>query len=118
MHKRIVRSLAGVHFSHPTEEIYRQFSLLTISDINVYMIGIFVFKCIKSGHYTSWFQSRESTQLTRSTEQNLVHVPPIRTEHSKQCITYRGPTIWNAINFNIRNKSYDMFKIAFKSSLL
>ena len=54
VHKRIVRSLAGVRFPHPTEEI---FSLLTISDINVYMVGIFVFQFIKSRE-SSWFQRR------------------------------------------------------------
>ena len=74
--------------------------------------------CIKSREYTSWSQRRENTQPKRSTEQNLVHVPPIGTEHSKPCITYRGSTIWNDINFNIRSKSYDMFKIAYRSSLI
>ena len=68
-------------------------------DINVYIVGIFVFKCIDSRKYTSWFQRKENTLLTRSTEQNFVHVPPIRTEHSKRCITYSSPTIWNSINF-------------------
>ena len=26
---------------------------------------------------------------------NLIYVPQIHTEHSKQSIKYRGPTVWN-----------------------
>ena len=82
------------------------------------MVGIFMYKCSEKAEYASWFRQSESVRSTRSTEQNLMYVPHILTEHSKQCIKYRGPTVWNDISLNIRIISYDMFKIALKSSLL
>ena len=118
MHKRIIRSIAGVNISHPTHELFQRFSFLTLPNINLYMVGIFMYKCSQNEEYVSWFRQSENVRSTRSTEQNLMHVPQIHTEHSKQCIKYRGPTVWNDISLNIRIKSYDTFKVTFKSSLL
>ena len=57
------------------------------------MIGIFIYKCSQKEEYASWFRQSENARSTRSTEQNLICVPQIRTEHFKQYIEYRGPTI-------------------------
>ena len=118
MHKRIIRSIAGVNISQPTRELFQRFSFLTLPNINLCMVGIFMYKCSQNEEYVSWFRQSENVRSTRSTEQNLMHVPQIHTEHSKQCIKYLGPTVWDDISLNIRIKSYDTFKVTFKSSLL
>ena len=82
------------------------------------MLGILNYKRSQNEEYASWFRQSETARSTRSTEQYFMYVPQIHSEHCKQCIKYRGPTVWNDIGLNIRFKSYDMFKITFKSNLL
>jgi len=104
--------------SHPTGVLYRQQSLLPLPNINVYMVGVFVYKCVHDENFVSWFGQRVCIRITRSTEEHHVAVPQVRTEHSQQCMSYRGPTVWNSVSSSIREKSYNLFKIAFKSTLL
>ena len=96
MYKRIIRSIAGVNISHPTRELFQRFSFLALPNINIYiyMVGIFIYKYSQNEEYVSWFRQSKNVRSTKSTKQNLMHVPQIHTEHSKQCINYRGPTVW------------------------
>ena len=76
-----------------------------------------MYKCVKDGR-NAWFEEIENTIATRSAVQNLIFIPQIRFKHSEQCISYRGPKIWNDIALNIRDKSYDTFKKNYKILLL
>lgn len=117
-HKKIIRALAGVGSLHPTEELFRELSLLNLRSINEYMVGIFIYKATQNDEYSTWFLTRNSERVTRSAEQEHLLVPSIRNEHSRQCILYRGPVIWNNINLEIRKKSYDHFKINYKIGVI
>ena len=101
--------MAGVSMSHPTGELYRKHSLLTLPNMNAYMVGIFMPKCVHDEKFVSWFGQKVCIHITRSTKEHHVAVPQDRTEHSKQC---------NSISSIIREKSYNLFKNAFKSTLL
>ena len=117
LHKKVIRAMAGVNRLHSTKELFSRFSLLSLPEINVYMVGIFMYKCVKDGR-NDWFEEAELLVSTRSASQNLIVIPRISNKHSEQCISYRGPKIWNDICLSTRNKSYDCFKKTFKTSLL
>ena len=59
------------------------------------MVGIFICKCSQNEEYASWFRHSENVRSTRSTEQILMYVSQIHTNHSKQCTNNYGPTVWN-----------------------
>ena len=118
LHKRIVRAMARVHSTYHTHELYVKFSMLNLRQINSYMVGIFVYKCTKDSEFTAWFPRPLQVRTTRSTENELLMIPQIPNEHSRQCISYRGPKVYNDISVEVRKKSYNGFKISYKKVLL
>ena len=116
-HKKILRALAGVCNNYPTFQIFEDTRLLTLDNINKYMVGIFVYKCLQDLDFSLWFSQENPSYFTRFMSTNPLSVPRIRNVHTEQCILYRGAVIWNHIPLEIRNKSYETFKCNFKAFL-
>ena len=118
IHKKIVRALAGVSYYHPTESLYKDLFILNPDKINAYMVGIFVYKCLRNDVAMPFFTYRQQTYSTRLAEDSPLFVPQIGNIHSEQRISYRGPFVWNSIPVEIRNLPFNSFKKAYKSILI
>ena len=116
--KKIMRAMAGVNNYYSSAELFKRYALLNMTQINMYMTAIFVFKSIQGPDERNIFRRVENIRTTRSVANDLLHVPQIRNVHSEQSITYRGPNVWNGIDLRIRNMSYDNFKMNYKAALL
>ena len=115
--KKILRGMAGVSLYAPSRPIFASFSLLTLDDINIYITALFVYKCLHSIEFRDWFRERSHSYPTRFDETLPLTVPRIANKHSEQCISYRGPVIWNELPVDIREQTYNCFKIRLKRLL-
>ena len=118
VHKKIIRAISGVGFNAHTHEHFNNYSFSALTNINVYMVGFFVYKCINDVDFLTWFTHRFFTYPTRLDQSSPVCVPRISSKHSEQCITYIGAIILSNIPLNTRNQTYNCFKIKFKRTLL
>ena len=57
------------------------------------------------------FQKFENTCMTRYTDKTKLAIPFRKHEYGKNCLSYRGTTIWNSLENNIKEaKSCNNFK--------
>ena len=57
------------------------------------------------------FQKFENTRMTRYTDKTKLAIPFRKHEYGKNCLSYRGATIWNSLENNIKEaKSCNNFK--------
>ena len=118
VHKKIIRAIDGAHRMAHTGDILERLSLLSLNNINKYMVAIFVYKCINGSEFSELFERRMSARSTRSSDRNLLFIPRIYNVHSEQSIDYRGPFIWNQIPSTISCLNYDSFKLKLKFMLI
>ena len=118
MQKKIIRGMAGVSLYDSSRPFFNSFSLLLLDNINIYMTALFVYKCLHSLDFMHWFRERSSNYPTRLDSTMPLTVPRISNKHSEQCISYRGPMIWNDLSLDIREQTYNCFKIRLKRLLL
>ena len=64
--------MAGVHSTYATYELYVTFSMLNLKQINLYMVGIFVYECSYDTEVNSWFPRPLQMRTTWSTEKLTV----------------------------------------------
>ena len=118
-HKKIIRAIAvDANRDRRSRDIFNDLHLLNLENINKYMSGIFVYKCLNDHHFSTWFNFRVSVYQTRAMEARPLEVPLITNLHSEQMISYRGAKLWNEIPTNITDNNYNSFKILYKTLLL
>ena len=111
--KKILRAMTRLRFNTHTRDNFNSYSLLTMENIKVYMVG-----CINKAEFGAGFMQRFSVHLTRLDESMSLCVPRVTNKHSKQFISYWGAVVWNNIHLDTCNQTYNCFKIRFKRTLL
>ena len=118
MQKKIVRAMAGVSLYEPPQQFFTEFSLLVLDNINIYMTAFFVYKCLQILDFSDWFTQLSSIYHIRFNQTTPILVPRIWNKHSEQCVIYRGPKIWNELPLDVREQTYNCFKMKLKQFLL
>ena len=52
--------MAGLRFNALTRDQFNSCSFLTMENINVYMLGLFLYKCTKDVEFLAWFTQKFS----------------------------------------------------------
>jgi retron-type reverse transcriptase len=121
LQKKIIRIISGTHVRarDHTAPLYRALGFLDISQINMYMSGIYVFKSLNNLSPCNWFHLYEGEYNTRFSAQSSLLVPFVRTTHSRQSIRFVGSNVWNMLPLVIKTASnYNSFKISLKRFML
>lgn len=118
--KKIVRTICFSNFREHSAPLFKSLQFLTLTDINKYMIGIMVYKSLFGLNCVDdWFSVYVNVYNTRLAVRGVLDVPPVRTNHSRQSVCYRGPIIWNTIPESIQTlETCNSFKFKFKRHLL
>lgn len=118
--KKIVRCISFSGARDHSSPLLKDLKMLTIGDINVYMVGIFVYKSLHGlNSCRSYFSFHETVHDTRLSQSVDLRPFPAITTHSQQSIKSNGPSVWNRIPAQIRLKeSCDTFKLLLKRYLL
>ena len=100
-----------------TEPLFSSLNILNVTQINMYMFGIFTFKSLAAHgpHFTPYicpYNTRLSTMTT-------VALPNIVSTHSRQSVRWVGSRLWNELPEDIRSQETNYsFKFKLKRHLL
>ena len=100
MQKKIVRIIHGVRPRTHTKPLFEGAKILNIYQINKYLIGKFMFNVHNSNTldiFTSLFAYNSSIHEHNTRQSTHLHVPLVKRDLSKTCLSYRGTVIWNDI---------------------
>ena len=112
MQKKIVRIIHGVRPRTHTKPLFEGAKILNIYQINKYLIGKFMFNVHNSNTldiFTSLFAYNSSIHEHNTRQSTHLHVPLVKRDLSKTCLSYRGAVIWNDIlkhNIKINESQY------------
>ena len=120
--KKIIRIITCSPYRAHTEPLFVANRLLTVYDINVYTVGIFMYNTITSAEptlFTSFFiQNDDVHEHATRTAQNL-HLPPWKINIRKFNIRYNGAIVWNSLPAYIKqSQSLMIFKRVFRKYLI
>ena len=100
LQKRIVRIIAGVKPREPSAPIFEDLKILSIFDINIYVIGKFMFEVY---HHESlkvfvlMFKANSDVHNHSTRQAGHFHLPLPKKMIGKSNVSYRGALIWNTI---------------------
>ena len=118
MQTKILCGMAGVSLYEPSQQIFTECSLLVLDNLEIYMKVLTAYRCLLRLDFTGWLMQRSSIYHTRFHQTAPLLVPKMSNRHSEQCISYRGPKIWNELPLYVREQTYNCFKIKSKRILL
>ena len=117
--KKIIRAMLGLRFRDHTAGVFNDLKILNLQHINFYMVCLFVYKCLHSNNFSTWFKFSDILYNTRASNDPKLFIPRILNKHAEQTIKYRGPLIFNQF-CSIENLflEYNSFKRFVKNKLL
>ena len=108
LQKRIVRVIAGVKPREHSAPLFKHLKILTIFQINVYVIGKFMYKVHHRktlNVFISMFKVNSSVHGYDTRQASHYHLPLPTKGLSKTGLCYRGAIIWNKIlSLGVRTK--------------
>lgn len=111
--KKIVRNITGSDYLSATKPLFHRTNILTVRDIYLYYLGIYMFK----HQFSNINIIPDHSHFTRF-RNNAVPTFQRLTQCQKS-IHFNGPTNWNSIPFHIRNSnSLSKFKKLYKEHLI
>ena len=116
LQKKIIRIIAGVGRFHHTDALFKSYKLLNIENINKYTTCIHVHRSINDLSPINFFNMQTNDFYSmRSSSDSVVKVTWPKSEQYRQCILYRGPTLYNSLPSHIRNiNNINSFKFNLK----
>ena len=108
LQKRIVRVIAGVKPREHSEPLFKMFDILTIFQINVYVLGKFMYQVYHHktlNVFITMFNVNSNVHGYNTRQASHFHLPRAKKELTKSNLSYRGAIIWNHImSQNVRTE--------------
>ena len=112
--KKLIRIISCAPFKAHTESLMFARRILSVTDINLYMSGIFMYQCLYCSIpkvFDDSFQRNNDVHGHNTRQANDLHVPYARLDIRKFCFKVNGAKIWNSTPILIRQlPSLDVFK--------
>ena len=115
----ILRVIVGLKPREHSAPLFKELNILSIFQINVYVIGKFMYKVYHQktlSVFISMFKLNSSIHNHNTRQANQFHLPQANKNLRKTSLSYRGAIIWNKIlSLGIRiNVSDAVFSKDFK----
>ena len=120
--KKAVRLISHAKFLAHTKPLFNNLSIMNIFEFSDYNIATFMYLC-----YNNFIPKNLSMKFCLNADIHFYntrgsfnfHLPKIRTSVAKNCISFKGPQIWNALPSHIKlSPSLNVFKRRYKLSLI
>ena len=112
--KKLVRIITCSPFRAYTEPLYFATKILNVCDINDYIIGTFMYECLKGNIpdiFRNYFQRNAAVHDHNLRNANDLHVPYGRLDIRKFSIRVTGANLWNSLPLFVKNsQSIHIFK--------
>ena len=122
LQKKIIRIISGAKYRDHTAPLFKCNGVLNMKQINVYMIGIFMYQSVNSELPTMLsdiFKYNRDVNRYVTRQSDDLFVPMHRTNIRRNAIAVHGSKVWNAIQNNIKMAaSLSCFKFKLKRYLL
>ena len=100
LQKKVVRIIAGVKPREHTDPIFKQYKLLTMNGINMFLTARFMFK-IHHGliidTFLGFFKRNREIHSYQTRQSSEYHLPCVHTELAKRNIRFHGVKNWNKL---------------------
>lgn len=111
--KRVLRCIAGVSYTHPCKDIFKNYKILTLPSLYIFELCIYVFK-----NQTKFILNSHYHNVNTRQKQNF-HVPFARLKITAKSPNFIGPKFFNLLPDDIKYiKSESLFKSRLKEFLL
>ena len=98
--KGLIRLVTGSTYRAHTEPLFYANRILTVFDINVYMSGVFMYKCLKeptTDIFQCYFQTNRDVHGRNTRNADALNVPFARLDIRKFNMRINGAVLWNAL---------------------
>ena len=100
LQKRAIRIVCNSAFRAHSEPLFKECNILTIYNINIYLVGIFMFQyyhnLLPKANLELFMSRRDIHQRnTRNSSRVILQLPLCRTELRKRTLCYDGSYLWN-----------------------
>ena len=117
MQKKIIRVLTRSEFYAHTKPLFNKLHMMNIFEMQVYFVGIFVFKCVNNVLPDNWNCTFTHNQIARLSLNLRPHF--CKRQSCQFAIKVTGPTVWKKFPNQIKMaKSLYSFKKLLKHELL
>ena len=124
LQNRFVRLASRSVWDATAAPLYKNLQILTIYDINIYQIAIFLYKIFSQEenvpeHFKSYFAANSDFHSYSTRQASALHRPKCLESRSQFLIRYRGVKVWNSW-YHIANncRSLSIFKSRSREHLI
>ena len=122
LQKWAIRTVSNSHYRSHSRPLFAKYNVLTVDDMYLLELGVFMFKYSKSELptvFNDYFTKRSDIhryQTRHLNDLNLTHNKKTFSDHS---IRTSGPILWNSLDKTIKtSKSIKQFRIQLKQKLI
>ena len=108
MQKRLVRVITCSHYRAHTEPLMLANRLLSLQDINLYIIGIFMYNYVTQKLpqiFENYFQQNKDVHERNTRQADDFHVPFSRLQVRRFSIKIHGSEVWNSFPTYIKKST-------------
>ena len=120
--KRLIRTVTGSPYRARTEPLFYANRILTVFELNVYMSGVFMYKCLKEPStdiFQYYFQTNRDVHGRNTRNADALNVPFARLDIRKFNMGIHGAVIRNALpSFVCNSASLTLFKQRLRNYLI
>ena len=117
----VIKIITNSNRFDSSSPLFHKTKILKLHDIFKLKIATEV-KCIinnnKLNNYKLSYLHSVHSHQTRSSSQHNLSIPIVKTDIGKTLFRYQGPSVWNKIPIEIRNKPLISLKISLKNFLI
>ena len=98
--KKLIRLITFSKYRAHTEKLFKENKVLTVSQIYVYAVGLFMYRYYKTELpcvFKNMFRLNRTVHNYGTRQKDLYNIPSFRLDIVKNSIRYRGVIVWNQI---------------------
>lgn len=108
LQKKLIRIVTCSPYRAHTEPLFVANNVLTVYDINTYVIGMFMYKCMNegiSGDFRNYFVRNSDINEHYLRNTGELRIPYARLDVTKFSVRVNGAKVWNSIPCHIKNSN-------------
>ena len=112
-HKKALRIITFSKRNCHSKPLFRRLEILPVTDLNKYQVLCIVYKALNGlqpAHFQSLFELNIDIHKHFTRQTSKIHVRPCRTKIRQYSIKIYGTKLWNLLDTNTTNSSFNVFR--------
>ena len=120
--KKLIRIITGSPYRAHTEPLFYANRILTVYDLNVNIVGVFMYKCLfepGTDVFATYFYTNRDIHGRETRNADALYVPYGRLDIRRSSIKIHGSDLWNTLPPYVQNSdSSNVFKLRLRNYLI